>query len=267
MTDKRWMKSMKYYVNFRQANLQMYIVTVAKTIHIQAHWHSGIISQLPVSLLSKKKCISVSSLTVTLYDIVLMLSLRNQAYDARIQFAYNNHHRRDLAKKKDGNYIYHRKYWKASKKWVTTATLESKKYQYIPPLLKAIHEEWSLSLHTTKSILLVPDCHPTKLQSTIAHTIPDTTTNFVKNKSSRFKWLFITILNNIYISLNMTWILLFSNSWSVFFKSHVVAIRCRETISYCPDDALHDVLCCPSIQLSTWSTDDRLIFCMLLVYM
>ena len=58
MTDKRWMKSMKYYVNFRQANLQTHIVTVAKTIHIQAHWHSGIISQLPVSLLSKKKCIS-----------------------------------------------------------------------------------------------------------------------------------------------------------------------------------------------------------------
>ena len=109
----------------------MYIVTVAKTIHIQAHWHSRIVPQLPVSLLSKKKCISVSSSTVILYNIVLMLSLRNQAYDARIQLAvldYNNHNRRDLAKKKDGNYTYHRKYQKASKKWYTTATLESKKY-------------------------------------------------------------------------------------------------------------------------------------------
>ena len=57
--------------NFRQANLQMYIVIVAKTIHIQVHWHSGIASQLPVNLLSKKKCISVSSLTVILYDIAV----------------------------------------------------------------------------------------------------------------------------------------------------------------------------------------------------
>ena len=112
---------------------------------------------------------------------MILLSLRNHA---RIQLAVLDY---NLAKNKDGNYIYHHKYQKASKKWDATATLESKKYQYIPPLLKAIHEERSSSLHTTKSILQVPDCHPTKLQSTIAHTIPDTTTNLVKNKLSRFK--------------------------------------------------------------------------------
>ena len=88
-----------------------------------------------------------------LYNIVLMLSLRNQAYEARIQLAvldYNNHNRRDLAKNKDGNYTYHRKYRKAFKKWDTTATLESKKYQYV--YSSTTESNMSLLLHTTKSI-------------------------------------------------------------------------------------------------------------------
>ena len=90
-------------------------------------------------------------------------------------------------KSKDGDYIYHRKYRKSSKKCDVTATLESKKYEYIPPLLKAIHAERSTSSYTTKSKPQAPDSHPTKLQSTIAHTIPDTTIVLVKNKLSRYK--------------------------------------------------------------------------------
>jgi len=34
----------------------------------------------------------------------------------------------------------------------------------------------------------------------------------------------------------MTWILLLNNSWSVFFKSQIAAIRGRVLISYCPDN-------------------------------
>jgi len=66
-----------------------------------------------------------------------------------------------LAKNKDGNIIHHRKYRKSSKKWDATATLESKKYEYIPPLLKAIYAERSMSSYTTKSKPQVPDSHPT----------------------------------------------------------------------------------------------------------
>ena len=84
---------------------------------------------------------------------MILLSLRNHA---RIQLAVLDY---NLAKNKDGNYIYHHKYQKASKKWDATATLESKKYQYIPPLLKAIHEERSFIIacnqkHPTSSWLL-----------------------------------------------------------------------------------------------------------------
>ena len=70
------------------------------------------------------------------YNVFHLLPSRNQSYKACIHLAvldHNNHNSREQQKNSSGEIVYHRKYRKQTKKWDTTPTLTSKKYEYVHP--------------------------------------------------------------------------------------------------------------------------------------
>ena len=100
---------------------------------------------------------------------------------------HNNHNSREQQKNSSGEIVYHRKYRKQTKKWDTTPTLTSKKYEYIPELLKVIFDERATTSVPLKRKLPLSPQHPARLQETIAHKPPEDTASLVANKRSRFQ--------------------------------------------------------------------------------
>ena len=110
---------------------------------------------------------------------------RNQAYHTRIELAvfdHNTHVKRDHARNKKGDLVYHRKYRKQSKKWDVTPTLTTKKFLYIPKLLHEIDLERESHGNRNKSSVVLPSYHPAQIQSTIGHTEPLATSEIVAKK-------------------------------------------------------------------------------------
>ena len=98
-------------------------------------------SQPVIRLLFKEDSIPVSNIILCIYCIC---TGRNQAYQTRVELAvldHNAHINRDFAKNKKGDFVYHRKYRKQSKKWDVTPTLTTKKFLYILNLLHEIELE------------------------------------------------------------------------------------------------------------------------------
>ena len=110
---------MRWYCTALTKYFQLYLHMHECIIHLyfQAHRHFGIIPQFSASLLSQEEYVSVSIFQLW-HAMLQILYQRNQAYDPRIQLVvldYSHHHRRDLAKNKDGGTICHHKYQKSSK--------------------------------------------------------------------------------------------------------------------------------------------------------
>ena len=89
-------------------------------------------------------------------------------------------------KNNKGEYVYHRKYRKQSKKWDVTPVLTPKKYEYIPQLLKVIFAERENSPSNMKLKEALPVEHPGRIQHTIAHVAPSSTSQLISNKKTRF---------------------------------------------------------------------------------
>lgn len=111
------------------------------------------------------------------------------AYQTRVQLAvmdYNSHLSRDKAKNKDGIQIYNRKFRKQTKKWDATPVLECKKYPHIPDLMKEIELEYKN--HDTALRVQVQSSYdnPSSIQRTIGNSQPETTSEIVHKKRSRF---------------------------------------------------------------------------------
>ena len=100
---------------------------------------------------------------------------------------YNAHVNRDTAKNKEGDTIYARKFRKQTKKWDASATLEKKKFPYIPNLMKQIESEWCASTSLLKTAIRSPYDEPTRIHSTIGNTQPASTAEIVNTKASRFE--------------------------------------------------------------------------------
>ena len=114
---------------------------------------------------------------------------RNEGYLARVHLAvldHNAHTGRENALNHNGDIIYHRKYRKQTKKWDVTPTKSKKLYKYIPELMRAILEERKVLAHNLKHQVTLHQEHPSNIQATIAHIIPDATAQLVKNKCTRF---------------------------------------------------------------------------------
>ena len=99
---------------------------------------------------------------------------------------HNAHIKRDLAKNKKGDLVYHRKYRKQSKKWDVTPTLTMKKFLYIPKLLHEIRERESHG-DRIKNHVMLPSDHPARIQCIIGHTEPLATSE-IAIKKSRFTY-------------------------------------------------------------------------------
>ena len=82
--------------------------------------------------------------------------------------------------------MYHRKYRKQSKKWDVTPVLTPKKYEYIPQLLEVIFAERKNSSANMNQKGTYPPDHPARIQPTIAHIEPNSTSFIVSNKKTRF---------------------------------------------------------------------------------
>lgn len=120
-----------------------------------------------------------------LYYIILT---RNQVYRAWVQLAvldHNAHVRREVAKNKKGEQIYHRKYCKQTKRWDVTATKQIKEFTYSTELMDTIMAERKTSCTPLKRRRNVDDDNPTNIQATIAHTASLHTQDIVTNKRSR----------------------------------------------------------------------------------
>lgn len=115
---------------------------------------------------------------------------RNEAYETRVRLAvldHNAHVKRDHAKNRQGEIIYHRKYRKQSKKWDVTPTLKSKTFAYIPDIIREVEMERERNGFKIKNQVELHSDHPARIQSTIAHTVPLPTSELVLKKKSRFK--------------------------------------------------------------------------------
>jgi len=94
---------------------------------------------------------------------------------------------RAVATSTKGEFIYHRKYRKQSKKWDAALLKDKKDYKYIPELITAIFEQRKQSTVTLKRTSVhLPEGHPMNIQATIAHTQPGDTATIIRNKRSRF---------------------------------------------------------------------------------
>ena len=99
---------------------------------------------------------------------------------------HNQHAGRNVKTNKKGEVIYARKYRKASRKWDVTPTLEQKKYNYIPRLIKEIKSQRQNSDHVLKQKLPTPGSHPNNIQHTIGEILPSGSRELASNKRSRF---------------------------------------------------------------------------------
>ena len=105
---------------------------------------------------------------------------------ARIQLAvldHNLHAKTGMAKNKNGEPIYSRRYRKQTKKWDVTPC---KKYDYLPQIMQDIltsRKESTVGLKHKESLL---HDHPQRIQQTIVHQPPVNTKDIVMNKKSRF---------------------------------------------------------------------------------
>jgi len=111
---------------------------------------------------------------------------RNESYLARCQLAvldHNEHTERPNAVNKKGDIIYHRKYRKQTKKWDASSVKCDKEYKYVPDLMQMIFEEHKLSDHGLKHKRTRPQEHPMNIQETIAHSMPEKTSEIVKKET------------------------------------------------------------------------------------
>ena len=115
---------------------------------------------------------------------------RNESYLACCQLTvldHNEHTERQIAINKSGGVIYHRKYRKQTKKWDASPVKCDKEYKYVPDLMQLIFDERKISDHGLKYKRVKPQEHPVNIQGTIAHTIPEETSDIVKKKHSRLQ--------------------------------------------------------------------------------
>jgi len=114
----------------------------------------------------------------------LHLLFAHEAYETRIELAvldHNAHVKRNFAKNRQGEVIYHRKYCKQSKKWDITPTLEQKKFDYIPDIIQEVEREREQNNGKIKKNVLRSD-HPALIQPTIGHTVPLPTSELAVKK-------------------------------------------------------------------------------------
>ena len=114
---------------------------------------------------------------------------RNESYIARIRLAvidYNVYVERPIARNKEGDIIYHRKYRKQTKKWDVTPVQCPKKYSYMKDLVAEILKLRELSDQTTRSKVALISNHPCNIQLTIGHIQPPETSEILSTKQSRF---------------------------------------------------------------------------------
>ena len=114
---------------------------------------------------------------------------RNQGYEARVKLAaldHNAHLQRGHLTNAKGEKIYHRKYRKQTKKWDVTPVMANKKYNYIPELMESVRLMRHRTTFTLRSKNVLAEDHPSRRQTTIAHTAPSSTDELIRNKRSRF---------------------------------------------------------------------------------
>ena len=124
------------------------------------------------------------------HGCVKAVYFRNESYLARCQLAvldHNEHTQRQNAVNKSGDVIYHRKYRKPTKKWDASPVKCNKAYKYVPDLMQMIFQERKTSDHGLKHKRTRPLEHPVNIQGTIAHTLPEKTSEIIKNKRSRLQ--------------------------------------------------------------------------------
>ena len=140
--------------------------------------HTGMLESYHSLLLgySTKRVSYQYVINMKLFMTNQVVCFRNNSYLAHCQLAlldHNEHTQRENAVSKSGNVIYHRKYRKQSKKWDASPVKCEKAYKYVPELIQYIFEERNISDHGLKGKRIRPLEHPTNIQRTIAHTIPD----------------------------------------------------------------------------------------------
>ena len=100
---------------------------------------------------------------------------------------YNAHVEREVARNREGEIIYHRKYRKQTKKWDVTPVRSRKEYPYMNELVFTILKMREESDMTTRSKLPVALNHPRNIQLTIGKDVPLETLVILSNKQSRFE--------------------------------------------------------------------------------
>ena len=111
--------------------------------------------------------------------------IRNQAYVARMQLAvldYNDHLQQEIAKNKQGEVVYQRKYRKQTKKWDVTPVRTKKEYKYMDKLKLEIMDQRVHSIQTTRSKRVLPVNYPNYIQTTIGHLPPSNTKELAAKK-------------------------------------------------------------------------------------
>jgi len=137
------------------------------------------------------------------------LCFRNESYLARCQLAvldHNEHTERQTAVNKSGDVIYHRKYRKQTKKWDASPVRCDKAYKYVPELIQYIFEERKMSDHGLKHKRIRPQEHPVNIQGTIAHTIPEITSEIVSNVQGYNNYFFTNHMNQLHAIVNSLYI-------------------------------------------------------------
>ena len=103
-----------------------------------------------------------------------------------MQLAVLDHNAHTRRVNHNDNITYYRKYRKQTNKWDVTPTKSEKLYKYIPGFMRAILEEQKVLAYNMKQQVALHQEHPSNIQATIAHIIPDATAQLVKNKCTRF---------------------------------------------------------------------------------
>ena len=99
---------------------------------------------------------------------------------------YNAHVEREVARNREGDIIYHRKYRKQTKKWDVTPVRCRKDYTYMNELIKDILKLREETDSSSRSRVPIASNHPRHIQLTIGLNAPPDTQSIVINKQSRF---------------------------------------------------------------------------------
>lgn len=185
VTDRAWLESLKSYTKFRYGNrwsirFYMYYVLIGTLVC----WnHSTVCCWVTLP-----KELPIGKDFLYIYKISDQIKYyRNEGYLVQLAVLDHNALRgRENALNHNDDIIYHRKYKKQTKKWDVTPTKSKKLYKHIPELMRAILEERKVSAHNLKHQVTLHQEHPSNIQATIAHIIPDATAQLVKNKWTRF---------------------------------------------------------------------------------